>query len=88
MVGNQTSVIFQSKDSVFWHDPETDETGFDQFAYRNKHLVDSLLSLGINIRVAMLDSGDMLPQNSEVLTPASDSVSSSISCKTTSYDVT
>jgi uncharacterized protein YbbC (DUF1343 family) len=50
VVGNQTSVIFQSKDSVFWHDPETDETGFDQFAYRNKHLVDSLLSLGINIK--------------------------------------
>lgn len=49
VVANQTSVVFKGKDSLFWIDPETRETGFEKLVFRNTHLVDSLLSLKINI---------------------------------------
>ncbi|UKM66115.1 DUF1343 domain-containing protein [Flavobacteriaceae bacterium GSB9] len=50
VVANQTSVIFKEKDSLFWSDPETGETGFEKFIFRNTHLVDSLLSLQVDVK--------------------------------------
>lgn len=50
VVANQTSVIFKDKDSVFLVDPETMKVEFDKYIYKNTHLVDSLLSLNINIK--------------------------------------
>jgi uncharacterized protein YbbC (DUF1343 family) len=50
VVANQTSVIFKKKDSLFWIDPETRETGFEKLISRNTHLVDSLLSLNVDIK--------------------------------------
>lgn len=50
VVANQTSVIYKSKDSVFWVNPETNKTGLEKIVYRNRHLIDSLLSLKINIK--------------------------------------
>jgi uncharacterized protein YbbC (DUF1343 family) len=50
IVANQTSVVFKDKDSAFWVDPETMETGFEKIVYRRTHLVDSLVSLKVNIQ--------------------------------------
>ena len=50
IVANQTSVIFTKKDSVFLVDPETTETTFEKEFYHNTHLVDSLLSLKVDIK--------------------------------------
>ena len=50
VVANQTSVIFKEKDSMFLIDPETMEKSFEKFSYNYTHLVDSLLSLSINIK--------------------------------------
>ncbi|MDO5970938.1 DUF1343 domain-containing protein [Flavivirga aquimarina] len=50
IVANQTSVIFTKKDSIFLVDPETNETQFEKEFYRNTHLVDSLLSLKVDIK--------------------------------------
>ena len=51
IVANQTSVIFhKDEDSVFWVDPETNETGFEKTILSYTHLVDSLLSLEIDVK--------------------------------------
>ncbi|WP_298764793.1 DUF1343 domain-containing protein [uncultured Polaribacter sp.] len=50
VVANQTSVIFKGKDSIFWVDLETNKTGFDKTFNKSTHLIDSLISLNINIK--------------------------------------
>lgn len=50
IVANQTSVIFKEKDSIFLVDPETMEETFEKEFYNNTHLVDSLISLNVNVK--------------------------------------
>jgi len=50
VVANQTSVIFKEKDSIFLVDPETIEETFEKEFYHNTHLVDSLVSLNVNVK--------------------------------------
>lgn len=50
IVANQTSAIFKKIDSTWLVDPETSEKKFYKTFYKHKHLVDSLLSLGISIK--------------------------------------
>jgi uncharacterized protein YbbC (DUF1343 family) len=51
IVANQTSVIFENKiDSIYEIDPETNDILLYEVTNRNKHLVDSLLRLNINIK--------------------------------------
>ena len=51
IVANQTSVIFENKtDSIYEIDPETNDLLLYEVTNRNKHIVDSLLRLNINIK--------------------------------------
>ncbi|MFI1743614.1 exo-beta-N-acetylmuramidase NamZ family protein [Thalassobellus sediminis] len=51
IVANQTSVIFKKGiDSILLFDPETRETKLEKLVNHNTHLVDSLITLNINIK--------------------------------------
>ena len=51
MVANQTSVIFENKtDSIYEVNPETNEFLLHEIYFRNTHLVDSLISLKVNVQ--------------------------------------
>tara|TARA_R110002050_G_scaffold300276_1_gene468459 strand:+ start:29945 stop:31255 length:1311 start_codon:yes stop_codon:yes gene_type:complete len=51
IVANQTSVIFKNGiDSILLIDPETSEVELEKIVNHNTHLVDSLISLNINIK--------------------------------------
>lgn len=52
IVANQTSAIFKGDlEIMYWVDPETNETGIEKVFYKeNTHLVDSLVSLNVNVK--------------------------------------
>ena len=50
IVANQTSVIYKKTDTKYFQKHKTKKNGLKQFAYKNTHLIDSLLSLNINIQ--------------------------------------